>query len=605
MRINFSKTTKCLTAIGSAVGLLSSSAMSQPVKPNLIYIMADDLGYGEVGAFGQKELKTPNLDKMALEGMKLTQFYTGTPVCAPSRSNLMQGMHNAHCRVRNNDVDYLRTNDVTMAEVLKYAGYRTGGFGKWGLSFNNQRQSWPTRQGFDHFFGYLDQRHAHNFWPTFLMDDGERLELDNVVPNEGRYGQGNATVEKDYSHELIVKRALKFVRDNKDTTFFMYVPFTVPHLNNEGAGSRDRGYEIPPGAIKPYENKPWNYDKKCYASMITLMDTDIGRIMNLLVELGIDSNTLVMFTSDNGSTWIKGSNDGNTNIIGEWFNGNGPFRGLKSDMWEGGIREPTIVRWPGVVPAGTTSDVIGSFPDVMPTFAEFAGVNVPKTCDGISLAPTILGYPGNQTQREYVYWYYPFRNQRAVRMGKYKGVWVNGKFTLHDLEKDTLERNNLASQYPDLVNQMKAINTKEGGNIRAVAADWDPKILTPIVRKGCMDSLYKEYDSLATVHDQSQCLTLVTSILNKNQFSSPLTNSTVNKSNLNFNLPNAGLYKLCIHNFLGKEILSTGWRYGKAGSNQFSIRKINLSKGVYFLTLRLKEGENRSKEIKNKIYYLE
>jgi arylsulfatase A-like enzyme len=546
-------------------------------RPNLIYIMGDDLGYHEVGAYGQEELLTPNLDLMAQEGMKFIQFYTGTPVCAPSRCNLMTAMHNAHCRVRDNDVNYLRPEDVTMAEVLKHAGYVTGAFGKWGLSFNDQPASYPTRQGFDRFVGYYDQRHAHNYYPTFLMDDEDTLYLNNIVPNENQYGAGNASVEADYSHAIIVEKALQFIQDNKDTSFFLYAPFTTPHINNEGAGGIDGGYEVPATALVPYENEDWPFRKKCYAAMITMMDADIGTMLAKLKETGIEGNTLVFFTSDNGPTWLTSADDGNTNVIGEWFDGNAPFHGLKSDIYEGGIRMPAIVRWPGVVPAGGTTDVIGYFPDVMPTFAALAGVAVPANIDGISLLPSILGNPEQQQDRDYVYWYYPFRNQRAVRMDNWKGVWINGEFALYDLSVDTTESNDVQAQHSGIVDQMTAINAAEG-ILQPIVADWTPELLEPAVRRGCMDSAYGEFDASANYPDSSACLALRAG---KAPVSSPVIE--INGLKSTFTVTTPGNHMISIYDVEGGLIFSASGsgaaEYGFSGFYRAGIHILKVNAG--------------------------
>lgn len=453
--------------------LTMSTLHAQPVqRPNIIVILADDLGYNEVGAFGQKEIQTPNLDQMAVEGMKFTQFYAGSPVCAPSRCTLMTGLHSGHCRIQDNDTDYLRKDDVTIAEILKSAGYTTGLFGKWGLSFYERPESYPTRKGFDHFFGYINQYHARNYYPTFLMRDEGIVHLRNVVPNEGPLGQGSASVRIDYSPTLIMEEALQFIKNNRNGPFFVYLAVTIPHINNEGRGDPDGGFEVSDLGI--YKNKPWPLPKQAYAAMVTLLDRDIGRILALLKTLQIDNNTFVMFTSDNGPTSLKSSFDGNTDIIGEWFDGNGHFRGFKGEVYEGGIRVPTIFRWPGVIPAGVASQSTGAFPDLMPTFAEVAGVSAPGNIDGVSLVPVLLGNTTGH-QKRFLYWFYPVRNQRAVRLGKWKAVWNGGTHALYDLTADISESNDLSSSFPKIMRRMRRIDRREHGSPGNINAQWQPQ----------------------------------------------------------------------------------------------------------------------------------
>ena len=432
-----------------------------PERPNFVLILADDLGYGEVGAFGQAEIQTPHIDGLARQGLRFRQFYSSNPLCAPARCSLMTGRHVAHCRVWGNDAGYLFDEDVTVAEVLDRAGYTSGVFGKWGLSWNDHPESFPTNQGFARFFGYLDQRHAHSYFPTFLVRDaGERVPLDNVVPNEGKYGQGDATVEKTYSDDLIADEALAFVRENKDRRFFLYYAPTVPHINNEGAKAADGGFEVPDLGI--YKDRPWPLPKKSYAAMISRLDTNVGRILALLKELDLERNTVVLFTSDNGSTFLKSADDGKTNIVGDWFNGRGPFRGYKYDVYEGGIREPTILRWPGRVPEGGTTNAIGWFPDLLPTFAEMAGAPVPQGVDGRSLAAIFSGGEMDTAERE-LYWYAQDWPSEAVRAGRWKAVWTRGGTELFDLVADPSETHNVAPAHPEELARLEAIRVRERG----------------------------------------------------------------------------------------------------------------------------------------------
>lgn len=484
MRI--SRTVHSLLAL-AALGVQGLQAQ-EATRPNVVLILADDLGYGEVGAFGQREIQTPHLDRMAREGMKLTQFYSSSPVCAPARCALMTGMHNGRCRVPSNGPYYLQPEDVTVAEVLRYAGYANGAFGKWGLARNDwkegqgeMREGYPTRQGFDRFFGYINQRHAHSYYSTFLISDEDTVRLPNVVPDEGEYGEGDATGEVVYSQDRILEEALQFIRQNRNGPFFAYLPLTIPHINNEGMKAPDGGFEVPDLGI--YADRPWPLPKKSYAAMITRMDHDIGRVMELLRELGIDDNTFVLFTSDNGPTFLRSAHDGRTDISGDWFDGNGPFRGFKYDVYEGGIRVPTIARWPGVVPAGAESSTLGYFPDLMPTLAELAGVSSPRNIDGISLVPTLLGRPELQAGRGPVYWSFASRDEEAVRVGRWKAVWMRAGPALYDIEADPGETTDLKERHPEVMRRLSEIAARERSPEAAVAA-WSPRLLSPTVRSG-------------------------------------------------------------------------------------------------------------------------
>lgn len=437
-----------LLTFASLAMIVPLCAAEKGTKPNLVFIMADDLGYGDLGCFGQKKIETPNLDRLAAEGMRLTSFYAGSTVCAPSRCVLMTGLHLGHCFIRGNGKDNLRPQDLTVAEVLHDAGYATGIFGKWGLGHEGST-GLPTRQGFDVFFGYLDQHHAHNYYPSFLIRNGKRVPLENVVPNEGKYGQGVASEKRQYSHDLLVPEILKFIDDNRDRPFFLYLPFTLPHANNE-AGKK--GMEVPDYGI--YAEKDWPEPQKGTAAMITRLDRDVGRILERLKRHGIDEKTLVIFTSDNGPH-AEGGNDP------DFFDSNGPLRGIKRDFYEGGIRVPTIARWPGKIRPGTSSDHVGYFGDLMPTAAELAGVDLTARHDGISFLPTLLGEPGKQKEHAYLYWeFYERGSSQAVRTGKWKAVrkpmW-GPKIELYDLERDLGETEDVAAKHPEIVEKIRAI----------------------------------------------------------------------------------------------------------------------------------------------------
>jgi arylsulfatase A-like enzyme len=413
--------------------------------PNVILILADDLGYGDLGCYGQKEIQTPCLDRLAADGMRFTQFYAGSTVCAPSRCVLMTGLHTGHCYIRGNARYALRPQDRTVAEYLKQAGYATAHIGKWGLGLEGTTGA-PTRKGFDYFFGYLDQVHAHNYYPSYLFRNETRFPLNNVVPKEGKFGQGVASVRRQYSHDLLTEEALRFIRENRTRPFFLYLGYTIPHANNE-AGKN--GMEVPDFGI--YKDKPWPDVEKGFAAMITRMDRDVGRIRETLRELGLERDSLILFSSDNGPH-AEGGHDP------KFFQSSGGLRGIKRDLYEGGIRMPFLACWPGTIPAGKVNDHVGWFADVLPTLAELAGVKVSDKLDGISLVPTLLGRHHEQPQHQYLYWeFYELGGAQAVRYGNWKAVCkpFGGKLELYDLKNDPTESRDLAEQHPQLVAQLR------------------------------------------------------------------------------------------------------------------------------------------------------
>lgn len=437
-------------AVGFALLVIHATAAAAESKqrPNIIFILADDLGYGDLGCYGQKRIKTPHLDKLAAEGLRFTDFYAGSTVCAPSRCVLMTGYHTGHAVVRGNARVPLRPVDVTLAEVLKTAGYQTALCGKWGLGEEGSTGV-PTRQGFDYFFGYLNQHHAHNYYPAYLFRNEERVPLKNVVPGSGDYGSGVAAERSEYSHDLVAAEALKFVEQQKDNPFFLYLAFTTPHANNE-AGKE--GMEVPD--LGAYADTDWPPQQKAHAAMISRMDADIGRLMQKLKSLGIAENTLVFFSSDNGPH-REGGNDPDFN------DSNGPLKGIKRDLTEGGIRVPFIAHWPGKIAGGKTSDYIGSFHDLMPTLAELMGAtaDVPKDIDGISFLPTLLGQPEKQKAHDYLYWaFYERGGAQAARTGKWKAIQqpLASPVRLYDLSSDIGEEHDLAATQPQVVAKLKA-----------------------------------------------------------------------------------------------------------------------------------------------------
>ena len=439
------------------------SAAEAKTRPNIIFIMADDLGYGDLGCFGQKLIQTPHLDRMAADGMRLTQFYAGCTVCAPSRSVLMTGQHMGHTHVRGNaggdmSIQSLRDEDVTVAEVLKKAGYSTGLCGKWGLGDDAKgaHVGLPNNQGFDFFYGYLNQVHAHNYYPEFLWKNKTAVPLRNKVKSlprrYGGFAGGYATERIDYSHDLIFEQAVRFIDEHQDKPFFLYVPLTIPHANNEGTRGTGNGQEVPDYGI--YKGRDWTDQDKGQAAMISRMDRDIGRLFELLKKLNLDEKTLVMFTSDNGPH-NEGGHDPKR------FNPSGPLKGMKRDLFEGGIRVPTIVRWPGHTPAGGESRHIGYFGDFMATAAELAGIDPPGGLDSVSFVPAISGNPDKQKRHSYLYWeFYERGGKQAVRSGKWKAIRIPmfiGRTELYDLDSDIGETKNIAAAHPQVVSRLEAM----------------------------------------------------------------------------------------------------------------------------------------------------
>ena len=403
-------------------------------RPNIIFVMADDLGYGDLGCYGQKKIKTPCLDRMAAEGTRFTDAYAGSAVCAPTRCVLMTGLHTGHCTRRDNTAKAggpfegrplipLGPDDFTVAAMLKRAGYVTGGIGKWGLG-NPGTTGTPDKHGFDYFYGYLDQVHAHDYYTDWLWRNGEKQVL-----------EGNRGGRKEqYAHDLFAADTLDFIRRYKHRPFFLYLPYTLPHGK----------YVVP--SDEPYSDEPWSQQHKNYASMVTRLDATTGEIVALLKELGIDGNTIVFFTSDNGPNppFLKP------------FTSHGGLRGVKRQLYEGGIRAPTIVRWPGKVPAGRVSDFVWSQVDFMPTAAELAGIEPPKGLDGTSVLPAILG--GKHEPHEFLYWEIHSPFHQAVRTGDWKGVRFGTQeaLELYDLSMDPAEKRNVAAQHPDAVRKIEA-----------------------------------------------------------------------------------------------------------------------------------------------------
>jgi len=420
-------------------------------KPNIIFILADDLGYGDLGCYGQQSIQTPNIDRLAAQGMRFTDHYAGSTVCAPSRCCLMTGRHTGHTYIRGNrsvppsGQEPIPEETFTVAELLKQAGYSTALTGKWGLGGPGS-PGIPNRQGFDYFYGYLCQGHAHNYYPEFLYRNEERVLLEGNKVKPARYeGAGVAYEKTQYSHDLIASEGLDFIERNKNNPFFLYLALTIPHANNE-AGKE--GMEVPDDA--PYTNRDWPQQQKNHAAMITRMDRDIGAIMTKLRELGIDENTIVMFSSDNGPHREGGADP-------EFFASSGPLRGIKRDLYEGGIRVPMIARWPEKIKPGTVSGHISTFWDFLPTAAELAGVQAPADIDGISYVPALVG----KEQKKHTHLYWEFHEgsgtKQAVRMGEWKAVRLRPSkpLELYNLTADIGEKNDVADDYPDVISSIE------------------------------------------------------------------------------------------------------------------------------------------------------
>lgn len=447
-------------SVGLATAIAPRAKAASQKKPNIIFIMTDDQGYYDLGCYGSKTMLTPRIDQMCKEGIKFTDCYSGDTVCAPARSTLMTGYHKGHTPVRaNSGGTPLWEEDLTIADILKQTGYTTGAFGKWGLGNHGSRGA-AEKKGFDVFFGYYNQRHAHSYY-THLYRNSEKVDLD------GRY-----------THHAIFDETMKFIDENHDKPFFLYCPWTPPH------GPLEIPEDEPAWALYKDKPKPWDKSAKVAAAMISMMDRQVGQIMDRLKKYGIDDNTIIFYTSDNGAARrFDGVHDSC-----------GVMQGQKRSMHEGGIRVPMIVRWPGKIKAGRVSDLPCYFPDVMPTLAEIANASaaVPADTDGISVLPTLLER-GEQKKHEYLYW---SADEDAVRMGKWKAIGyrpgqvpkvkknkkkkgaapqevVVPKTRLYDLSNDLAEQNDLSSKYPEIVKKMEEIMVKSWVEPRSQKAEGE------------------------------------------------------------------------------------------------------------------------------------
>ncbi len=428
-------------------GLLGAAT----TKPGIVFILADDLGYGNLGCYGQTRIKTPNLDRLAAEGMRFTDAYAGATVCAPSRCALMTGLHTGHCRTRGNKYPDLplRPQDITVTELLSRAGYRTGLFGKWSLG-NLGTTGHPTRKGFDEWFGFFNQNHAHTYYPDALVDN----DTIHMLP-------ANMGKPHDYAPDVILERGLAFLRKPDRRPIFAKFAFTIPHANNEMGRDTGNGMEVP--SAEPYTAENWPAPDRNFAAMVTRLDTGVGKILEALRQSGRAENTLVIFTSDNGPH-REGGHDP------DFFDDNGPLRGIKRDLYEGGIRVPFIAWWPGRVQAGAVNSHPIAFWDFLPTACQMAGIASPRGLDGISYLPTLTGQPG---QRVHDYFYWEFHERRfaqAVRMGSWKAVRLNPgqPLELFDLGSDLGETRNVARENPAIVARIEKILL----SARVESPDW-------------------------------------------------------------------------------------------------------------------------------------
>jgi len=484
-----------LTAAG--LSLMSCNVFKKE-KPNIIYILADDLGYGELGCYGQDKIETPNIDKLAQNGIKFTQHYSGSPVSAPSRCVLLTGKHSGHAYIRGNDGmasrgdiwDYekmakdpslegqrpIPDKTVTIAELLKQSGYKTGAIGKWGLGPPHSEGA-PNNQGFDFFYGYICQRMAHSYYPTHLWKNGKKDTLRNelVFPHQKLDENKDPTDPesyakfrgKDYAPTLMYNEMEKFIERNKDDDFFFYWATPIPHVALQAPKKWVDYYRKKFGEEEAYIGDsgylPNRYPRATYAAMISYLDENVGKLVKKLKELNIYDNTLIIFSSDNGPTYTGG-------VEAEWFDSAGPFVNeygyTKGFLHEGGIRVPMIAQWPGKIKPGSRTDHISAFWDVMPTLCDVTESKCPDKIDGISFLKTLEGQEG-QKRHEYLYWEFPaYGGQQAVRMGKWKGIRKNIKkgnmeVELYSLEQDIQEQNNVAAENPDIVKKIESIMQKE------------------------------------------------------------------------------------------------------------------------------------------------
>jgi len=471
-----------LVAVLSIVCVTREVHAADAVRPNIVFILADDLGYRELGSFGQQKIRTPHLDALATQGMKLTQHYCGNAVCAPSRCVLMTGLHPGHAHVRDNSEMQpegqkpIPDSAVTLAELLKAEGYATGAFGKWGLGGPGSEGE-PLRQGFDRFFGYNCQRHAHSYYPDYLWSDRERMPLHNTppIPGHAKLADGDDALDphsydrfkgQEYAPDRIRAEALRFIDQHRDRPFFLYYPSVLPHV----------ALHVPDAELQPYTGLGWTdppftaakggytphfTPRAAYAAMISHLDSDVGAVLQRLKDFGLENNTIVIFSSDNGTTHLE------EEVDYECFRSVGELRGLKGSLYEGGVRVPTLVRWPGHVKAGTVTDYVSGFEDWMPTILDAigAGPQIPLATDGLSLLATLTGRV--QSQRPFLYREYPgYGGQQTVRVGDWKAVRQgmtrgNINVELYNITTDIGEQHNVAAEHADIVEQLTRLMTEQ------------------------------------------------------------------------------------------------------------------------------------------------
>ncbi|MDF9827145.1 arylsulfatase A [Ereboglobus sp. PH5-5] len=488
-------------ALSLCAGALAAGAAS-PQKPNVIYIYFDDLGYGELGCYGQEKIRTPNIDRVAAEGMRFTRHYTTFPVSAPARCGLMTGRHSGHAHVRGNYEFGGHTDDeeggnmplpegsMTIARVMKQAGYATAAIGKWGLGFRNTSGD-PLRHGFDYFYGYYDQKQAQNHYPTHLWENGNRVPLKNKpirlhskfnLPPNAPDSDFDAFTGEDYSLDRMVDKTLGYIKANKDRPFFLYLPYTPPHVSLQCKKEAIAEYIGQFPEETPYlkgNYVPSKHPLSTYAAMITHADKQVGKILALLKELGLDENTIVMISSDNGAT----ANQGGAQT--EFFDSTGGLRGRKRDLYEGGIRIPFIVRWPGKVAKGSVCDLVSAQYDMLATLGELTGARGDWETDGISILPTLLGAREKQTPREYLYFEFTEKTGQIaiIKDGRWKGVKSNmhegpGTWEIFDLHQDREEQTDLSARHSEMINRFEQIITNE--HWQPTLREWEfinPKFL--------------------------------------------------------------------------------------------------------------------------------
>lgn len=444
MKVIFSSSLSLLILLSGCAALSSSSP---PPKMNIIYIMADDLGWGDLGCFGQEDVATPRLDRLASEGVRFTDHYAGNTVCRPSRLVLWTGQHTGHTAISSNAYYNFSGGETTVAELLSGAGYATGGCGKWAMG-RQGTPGHPNLKGFDDWFGYLDQGDAHNYYPTHLWHNREKVALEGNVLTGKKKDHGLVAREKiTYSHDVMVDWALDWIKNHADEPFLFHGHFTIPHANNEGGAATGDGMEVP--TLGEYQERDWPAPEKGFAAMVTRLDRDVGRIVDLLKELKIADRTYLIFTSDNGPHQEGGHRHG-------FFNSNGPFRGFKRDLYDGGIRVPMIAWCPSVIPPGVVSEHISGFQDFMPTACEIAGIAAPEEIDGISYLPAMHGEPEEQEEHPYLYW--RFKEIEALRGGAWKALRKSSTspLELYHIGVDLGEEQDLSGDHPDLVQRFEA-----------------------------------------------------------------------------------------------------------------------------------------------------